>query len=81
MFYVNLKVFQQPRILFKYLFEAQFDYWKFELSTKDGSFTTSLKHSGIGHQVYFLDFFHNYNENNFYSLRSDNVSPHDISDQ
>ena len=57
MFYVNLKVFQQPIILFKYLFEAQFEYWKFELSTKDGSFTTSSKHSGIGNQLYFLDFF------------------------
>ena len=47
---VNLKVIQQPRILFKSLFEAQLEYCKFELSTKDGSFTTSPKHSDIGNR-------------------------------
>ena len=44
MFYVNLKVFQQPRILFKSLLESQFEYCKFELETK---MAQSLHHQNI----------------------------------
>ena len=47
---VLCKVVQLPRIFFKSLFETQFEYFKFELSTKDGKFTTSPKHSDIGNR-------------------------------
>ena len=47
---VLCKLVQLPRIFFKSLFETQFEYCKFGLSTKDGKFTTSPKHSDIGNR-------------------------------
>ena len=78
--YVNLKVFQQPRIhLSRYL--------RRNLNIANLNFKLKMAHS-LHHQniqtleiemfkihhgfsrVSFLDLFHNYNENNFYSFRS-----------
>ena len=47
---VLFKLVQLPRIFFKSLFETQFEYCKFGLSTKDGKFTASPKHSDIGNR-------------------------------
>ena len=72
---------QQPRILFKSLFDTQYlniANLKFKLKTAHSLHHQNIQTLEIGlfkihhgfSKVYFLDLFHNYNQNKFSSFRS-----------